>query len=138
MGFNTGSTKYCKMHKTLLNIFSNFFFYLKVQSFRLIMESNFIQKAASPELHDRSNFEAHYRLCAAVFHQWLHEHCPLKGQLSLACRRNIYLCSQKLKRRILSTFGFNRTALRAIQPKLHSMFCTLFEGRIISRRADVV
>ena len=24
------------------------------------------------------------------------------------------------------TFGFNRTALRAIQPKLHSMFCVLF------------
>ena len=33
---------------------------------------------------------------------------------------------QKLKRRILATFGFNRTALRATQPKLHSMFCTLF------------
>ena len=29
------------------NIFSNFFFYLKVQSFRLIMESYFIQMAAS-------------------------------------------------------------------------------------------
>ena len=29
-----------------LNIFSNFFFYLKVQSFRLIMENNFIQIAA--------------------------------------------------------------------------------------------
>ena len=28
--------------KKLLNIFSNFFFYLKVQSFRLIMENNFI------------------------------------------------------------------------------------------------
>ena len=33
--------------KKLLNIFSNFFFYLKAQSFRLIMESNFIQMAAS-------------------------------------------------------------------------------------------
>ena len=31
-----------------------------------------------------------------------------------------------LKRRILTTFGFNRTALRATQPKLHSMFCFLF------------
>ena len=29
-------------------------------------------------------------------------------------------------RRILATFGFNRTALRATQPKLHSMFCALF------------
>ena len=29
-------------------------------------------------------------------------------------------CPQKLKRRILATFGFNRTALRATQPKLHS------------------
>ena len=33
--------------KKLQNIFSNFFFYLKVQSFRLIMENNFIQTAAS-------------------------------------------------------------------------------------------
>ena len=32
--------------KKLLNIFSNFFFYLKAQSFRLIMENNFIQMAA--------------------------------------------------------------------------------------------
>ena len=29
------------------NIFSNFFFYLKVQCFRSIMETNFIQIAAS-------------------------------------------------------------------------------------------
>ena len=32
--------------KKLRNIFSNFFFYLKVQFFRLIMEINFIQMAA--------------------------------------------------------------------------------------------
>ena len=37
-----------------------------------------------------------------------------------------HVCSHKLKRRILATFGFNRTALRATQPKLHSMFCALF------------
>ena len=35
-------------------------------------------------------------------------------------------CSQKLKRRILATFGSNRTAQRATQPKLHSIFCALF------------
>ena len=35
-------------------------------------------------------------------------------------------CSKKLKRRILTTFGFNRTALSITEPKLHSMFCTLF------------
>ena len=35
-------------------------------------------------------------------------------------------CSQKLKRRILVTFYFNRTALSATQPKPHSMFCALF------------
>ena len=34
-------------------------------------------------------------------------------------------CSQKLNRRILATLGFNRTAQRATQPKLHSMFCAL-------------
>ena len=33
--------------KKLLNIFSNFFFYLKIQSFRLIAENNFIQMTAS-------------------------------------------------------------------------------------------
>ena len=33
--------------KKLLNIFSNFFFHLKVQYFRIIMESNFIHMAAS-------------------------------------------------------------------------------------------
>ena len=48
-------------------------------------------------------------------------------------------CSQKLKRRILATFGFNRTALRATHPKLHSMFCSLFlKIAYISRTADVV
>ena len=46
-----GSAKYLFFGKyfkiKLLNIFSNFIFYLKVQSFRLIMENNFIQIAAS-------------------------------------------------------------------------------------------
>ena len=46
-----GSAKYLffleNVLKKLLNIFSNFFLYLKVQSFRLIMENNFIQMAAS-------------------------------------------------------------------------------------------
>ena len=30
-------------------------------------------------------------MCVAAFHKWLHEYCPLKSQLSLACRRNTYL-----------------------------------------------
>ena len=41
-------------------------------------------------------------------------------------------CSQKLKRRILATFGFNRTALRETQPKLHPMFCDLFLKTVLS------
>ena len=32
------------------------------------------------------------------------------------------------KRRILATFGFNKKALSATQPKLHSMFCTLLSA----------
>ena len=36
-----------KCLKKTTEFFSNFFFYLKVQSFRLIMENNFIQMAAS-------------------------------------------------------------------------------------------
>ena len=47
----TGSAKYLffwkLFKKKLLNIFLNFFFYLKAQSFWLIIESNFIQTAAS-------------------------------------------------------------------------------------------
>ena len=39
---------------------------------------------------------------------------------------NEFLFTKKLKRRILVTFNFNRTARRATQPKLHSMFCALF------------
>ena len=35
-------------------------------------------------------------------------------------------CSQKLKRRTFTKKGFNRTALRATQLKLHSMFCSVF------------
>ena len=35
-------------------------------------------------------------------------------------------CSQKLKKRILATFGFNTTALHATKPRLHSMFSALF------------
>ena len=30
-------------------------------------------------------------MCAAEFQQWLHEYCPLKRELPLACRRNTYL-----------------------------------------------
>ena len=36
-----------KVKKKLLNIFSNFYFYLEVQSFGLVMENNFIQMDAS-------------------------------------------------------------------------------------------
>ena len=35
------------LKKKLLNIFSNFVFDLKVKSFRLLLENNFIQMAAS-------------------------------------------------------------------------------------------
>ena len=74
---HTGSAKYLffgKCFKKTNWLFSQIsVFYLKVESFRLIMENNFIQ------------------MCEAVFHQWHHEYCPWKRQLSLACRRNTYL-----------------------------------------------
>ena len=66
------------------------FFYLKVQSFPLIMENNFIQMAASAG-------QAGAYMSGPIFNhiidcmQWLHEYCPLKRQLSLAYRRNTYL-----------------------------------------------
>ena len=37
-----------------------------------------------------------------------------------------HFCSQKLKTRILETFGYNRTALHVTLQKIHSMFCALF------------
>ena len=46
------------------------------------MENNSIQMAASP------SYRSNYRLCAAVFHQWLHENCLLKRLLSLARQRS--------------------------------------------------
>ena len=72
-----------KKKKTTEYFLKFLFFYLKVQSFRLIMDNDFIQMAASAG-------HAVVAFCAAVFHQWLHEYCPLERQLSLACRRNTY------------------------------------------------
>ena len=63
-------------------MFSNVFFYLKVQSFRLIMENNFIQMAASV------GHLVAYTIGPIFKHIIVHEYCPLKRQLSLACRRN--------------------------------------------------
>ena len=56
------------------------------------MENNFIQMAASAG--HAVAYTIGYQLCPTVFHQWLHEYCPLKRQLSLACRRNTYLSRQ--------------------------------------------
>ena len=63
----------------ILNICSNLFIYLKVQSFRLIMENNFIQMAASAGHAVAYTIGPIFnRLCAAVFHKWLNEYCSLK------------------------------------------------------------
>ena len=51
---------------------------------------------------------------------------PLQSMATVIGTCWTYFCLQKLKRRILVTFGFNRTALSATQPNLHSMFCALF------------
>ena len=62
----------------------------------------------------------------AIFFSKMSKEWPLQSMAIVIgpCWTNC--CSQKLKRRILATFGFNRTALRATQPTLHSMFCALF------------
>ena len=39
---------------------------------------------------------------------------------------------------MITSFSFNRTALRAPQPKLLDVMSPVFEDRLISRRADVV
>ena len=81
-----GSANYLffgKCKKKLLNICSNSFYYLKLQSFRLIMENNFIEMAVS------ADHAVAYMIGPIFKHiidcvQWLHEYCPLK-------RRNTYL-----------------------------------------------
>ena len=52
--------------------------------------------------------------------RWLQSMAIVIGQ----CHKNF--CSQKLKTRILATFGFNGMALRATQPKLHWIFAPYF------------
>ena len=76
--------------KKLLNILSNFFFYLKVQSFRLIMINNLIQMTASGS-HAVAYTIGQIFKHVIVFHQWLYEYCPLRRQLPLACRHNTYI-----------------------------------------------
>ena len=51
------------------------------------MENNFIEMAVA---YTVGPIFKHIIDCAAVFHQWLNEYCPLKRHLSLACRRNTY------------------------------------------------
>ena len=48
------------------------------------MENNFNQMAAS-------DGHAVAYIIGPIFHQWLHEHSPLKRQLSLAYWRNAYV-----------------------------------------------
>ena len=59
------------------------------------MENNFIQMAASAghavAYTIGTIFKHIDRYRATVYHQWLHEYCPLKRQFSLASRRTTYL-----------------------------------------------
>ena len=75
--------------KNYSNILSNFFFYLKVQTFRLIMENNFIKMALS------AGHVVAYTIGPIFKHIFdsprVYKYCPLKRQLSLVCRRNTYL-----------------------------------------------
>ena len=63
--------------------------------------------------------------CAIFLRKWARKsHYSQWRSLSGPCGTKF--CSQKLKRRILATFGFNRAALRATLSKLHSMFWAMF------------
>ena len=60
-------------------------------------------------------------------HNWaMSKERPLQSMAIIIGSCWTYFSSQKLKRRIVATFGFNRTALRATQPKLHTMFYAMF------------
>ena len=67
------------------------------------MEHNFIQMAAwtghAVACTIVPIFISIYRMCATVFHPWLHEYSPLKRQLCLACRHNTYLWPQVIVQR---------------------------------------
>ena len=69
-------------------------------------------------------------MCVGVFDQWLHEYCPLKYQLSLACRRNTYfwraqysecrfgcvvLCAILLKPNVANILFFNFCEQKLVQ-----------------------
>ena len=83
--------------KKLLNIFLNFFFYLKIGSFRLIMENNFIQMSTSaghavaytidPIFKHIIDCMQLYVLISTMASRIL----SIKRQLPLACRRKTYL-----------------------------------------------
>ena len=91
---NKGSAKYFLLgnaKKKILNILSNFFFYLKVQSFRLIMENNFIQMAASAG-HSVAYTIGSIFKCIIDCMQ-LHFTNGFTN-IVLACRRNTYLRRQ--------------------------------------------
>ena len=68
----------------------------------------------------------------AIFLRKISKKTPLQSMAIVIgpCWMNFY--SQKLKRRILATFGFKRTTLRATQP---SMFCALFLKIVLSAGA---
>ena len=51
------------------------------------MENNFIQMAASAGNAVAYMIGPIFKHIIDVFHQWLHEYCPLKRQLSLAAPR---------------------------------------------------
>ena len=61
---------------------------------------------------------------------------PLQAIVIGPCWTNF--CLQKLKRMILATFGFNRTALRATAEATLDVLCAVSKDASISRRADVV
>ena len=62
--------------KTTTEYFLKSLFYLKVQSFRLIMENNFIHSAGYAVANTIGLIFKHIILCAAVFHKWLDEYYP--------------------------------------------------------------
>ena len=56
------------------------------------MENNFIDMVVSAAHAAAYTIGPIFKqIIDCVFHQWLHEYCPSKRQLSLACRRSTYL-----------------------------------------------
>ena len=130
-GDNSTVTKYW-VHTLIMSDLTDNKFYPSGERVWLCTCMNNVGKRAFHRLTEdadfgkKSSFQMKLINCVIFFFSKMSNKRPLQAMAIVIgpCWTNFY--SQTLKRRILATFSFNRTALRAAQAKLHLMFCVLF------------